>query len=251
MNQWLAIADNYSIERDTLSLPAVLVDKLVMELADTGPQGPVLDFGSGSGTLARRLSDQGRHVTAYEPNAPMREVMIRQTPKGLMQRITPVSDLALIEGGPRYSTILAINVVDHLPDVPSIFRLFRHKIEDRGNLILCIPHPMKNLGKWVKEWKGDAWDYLYYRLEGYMQEGTVKRDREDVKGNLIIKDVVSQHRTISTYYNWLLQAGFSVRRMYEPGPEPGDEQLFPAHYKQCSRIPYFWILDCRPTNNCS
>jgi SAM-dependent methyltransferase len=248
MSQWLAIAENYKIERDTLSLPAILIDELVIALADAGPRGRVLDFGAGSGTLARALAASGREVTAFEPNEPMRDLMMRQTPDDLKRSITIVSDIAHVGPDAHFSTILCINVVDHLLDVADAFSLFRKKIAPDGNLILCIPHPLKNLGKWVKEWNEStsAWDYLYYRLDDYMKEGTVKRDREDVNGNLIIKDVLSQHRTIATYYNWVADAGFSVKRMYEPAPKPEHAQTFSAHYKQCSRIPYFWILDCRP-----
>lgn len=244
MNQWEVIASNYEVERDKLSLPAILVDDLVLKLADAGPQGNLLDFGSGSGTLTRLLAARGRRVTAYEPNKPMQDVMLKQTSSVLMERVTPVSDLADIAG--TFETILCINVVDHLLDVYSTFQMFRKMIAPNGNVIICIPHPLKNLGKWIKERNGDAWDYVYYRLEDYMKEGPVKRDREDVQGNLIIKDVYSQHRTISTYYNWAVNAGFRIERMYEPGPRPEHETEFSAYYKQCSRIPYFWILECKP-----
>jgi hypothetical protein len=34
MDQWAAIAKNYSIERDDVSLPALLIDKQMIALAD-------------------------------------------------------------------------------------------------------------------------------------------------------------------------------------------------------------------------
>jgi len=246
MNQWVPIAQNYEVERDILSLPAILVDDLVMALMNTARQGKVLDFGAGSGTLTRLLARQGHNVTAYEPNAPMRNVMVRANPADLQEKITILEDIEQVEKIEQHDSIICINVVDHLLDVLGTFKLFREKIKPGGRFILCIPHPMKNIGSWVKERNGSEWDYVYYRLDGYMSEGAVKRDREDVKGNLIIKDVISQHRTMSTYYNWVIDAGFDVVKMHEPGPKEEHKTSFPAHYKQCSRIPYFWILDCIP-----
>lgn len=246
MNQWVAIAQNYEVERDTMSLPAILVDDLVIRLMNHRNAGKLLDFGAGSGTLSRVMAQSGHNVTAYEPNSPMSDVLKKTTPPELMQRIMVFNTIEQIEKDSDYDDILCINVVDHLLDVPEAFSLFRRKIKENGNFILCIPHPIKNLGAWVKEKDGDEWNYVYYRLDDYMKEGTVKRNREDVSGNLIIKDVVSQHRTISTYYNWVIDAGFEVNRMYEPAPLEEHERKFPAYFKQCSRIPYFWILECKP-----
>ena len=246
MNQWVAIAQNYEVERDTMSLPAILVDDLVIKLMNQREVGKLLDFGAGSGTLSRVMAAAGHEVTAYEPNDPMSDVLKKTTPPELMKNINVMNTIAQVESDSNYDDILCINVVDHLLDVPEAFSLFRRKIKADGNFILCIPHPMKNIGAWVKEQSADGWNYVYYRLDDYMKEGTVKRNREDVNGNLIIKDVVSQHRTVSTYYNWVIDAGFEVIRMHEPGPSEEHEKKFPAYYKQCSRIPYFWILECKP-----
>ncbi|MEQ1935962.1 MAG: class I SAM-dependent methyltransferase, partial [Fimbriimonadaceae bacterium] len=168
---WKEIADNYEVERDKLSLPAILIDKIIVDLAMEDQLGPVLDFGAGSGTLARLLASRGRQVTAYEPNAPMREVLIRQTPAELSKHIRVVDNLDELPMESHFETILCVNVVDHLLDVHSTFRMFRSRVAPAGKLVLCIPHPMKNIGAWVKEGKKDAWDYVYYRLNDYMNEG--------------------------------------------------------------------------------
>src|SRR6202035_3271551 len=98
-------------------------------------------------------------------------------------------------------------------------------------------------GSWVKEGTKDHWNYLYYRVDDYFREGPAKRIREDVSGNVIIRDVVQRQRTISTYYNWIREAGFSIDRMYEPAADEEAQLRVPTLHAQSSRIPYFWILD--------
>ena len=244
MSQWKAIAENYAVERDGLSLPALLTDKLIVSLVGQTKGGRVLDFGAGSGTLTRLLHTEGHSLIAYEPTDEMRQVFAQQTASSKYNRVTLLSTLSEVEKLNKLDTVICLNVVDHLKDVSETFRLFKKVLTDKGRLVLSIPHPIKNLGAWVKEGEDNNWKYLYYRLDDYLKEGEVKRNREDVKGNLIIKDVVSQHRTISTYYNWVRDAGFDVVRMHEPGPQSEDFTKFPAHCAQSSRIPYFWVLDC-------
>ncbi len=243
MKQWEAIAKNYEVERDTLSFPALLIDGLVCKLLGNGAGRALLDYGAGSGTLSRLSCRQGYRVLAYDPMPEMRAIFERLTPHDAYGAIALLADASAIPGS-TFDVILCINIFDHVLDIPAVLSRFRDALKPNGRLILSIPHPLKNLGGWVKEQHQGEWRYLYYRLNDYLKEGEVKRSREDVNGNLIISEVVSQHRTISTYYNWIIEAGFTVERMYEPAPEPEDESRFPILYTQCVRIPYFWILDC-------
>jgi SAM-dependent methyltransferase len=204
----------------------------------------VFDYGAGSGTMARLLADLGHEVQCYEPTIEMVEVFRERTTVDRYPGIRLLTDMADLQPNAAYDTVICSNVVDHLLNVPAVLAQLRGLLLDEGHLLLSIPHPMKNRGTWVKDRRGDNWRYLYYRLDGYLNEGQVKRDREDMKGNVIIKDVVSQHRTISTYYNWIRDAGFSVHRMYEPAPPPEMATRYPELWEQSSRIAYFWILDC-------
>jgi 2-polyprenyl-3-methyl-5-hydroxy-6-metoxy-1,4-benzoquinol methylase len=244
MNQWAAIAKNYEVERDELSFPALLIDGLVSQLLGNGQGRRLLDYGAGSGTLSRLASRQGYEVVAYEPMPEMREIFEKLTPSAAYGSVSLSSDDTTLPAN-GFDVIICSNVFDHVIDVPGVLRRFATVLKPGGRLVLSIPHPLKNLGGWVKTRQDGAWTYEFYRLNDYLKEGEVRRNREDVEGNLIISDVVSQHRTIATYYNWIAEAGFSVTRMHEPAPTPDDEAKFPILYTQSSRISYFWILDCQ------
>jgi SAM-dependent methyltransferase len=246
MSKWAEIAQYYDIERDELSLSSILIDKPLLELADLKRGSPldILDFGTGSGTIARLLAERGHRLLAYDPNVEMREVFSKKTPAEKYPNITLIESIGQAPLGKTFDVILCSNVFDHLVDVPETLQLFRQRIKGDGHLILSIPHPVKSVGRWVKEGTEDNWDYLYYRFDDYFREGPAKRIREDARGNIIIRDVLQRHRTISTYYNWIREAGFSIARMYEPAPDEEARIRAPTLYRQSSRVPYFWILDC-------
>nr|UIK88965.1 class I SAM-dependent methyltransferase [Arthrobacter polaris] len=145
----------------------------------------------------------------------------------------------------RQDLIICVNVFDHIEDIRSTLKTFRDLLDINGRLVLSIPHPLKNHGRWVKHQNETGrWIYDHYQLDDYLQEGVVFRDRENKRGDSIITKVRSHHRTMSTYYNDIVDAGFLVRHMYEPVPPANSSESFDAYYQQASRIPYFWVLDC-------
>jgi SAM-dependent methyltransferase len=248
MSKWREIAQSYEAERDALSLSSILIDKPLVELADLKRGRPldIFDFGAGSGTIARLIAERGHRLLAYDPNVEMREVFLKHTPADKYPDITLIDSVDRVPSGKTFDVVLCSNVFDHLVDVPETLRSFRQWIKPDGRLILSIPHPMKSVGLWVKEGQEDNWNYLYYRIDNYFREGPAKRIREDVNGNVIIRDVIQRHRTISTYYNWIRETGFSVHRMYEPTADEEARIRVPILHGVSSRIPYFWILDCVP-----
>ncbi|MCG8476965.1 MAG: class I SAM-dependent methyltransferase [Cytophagales bacterium] len=245
-DQWQAIAENYVAERDRLSFPALLIDELIVNAVSEISPLPrtVLDYGAGLGTLSHLVKRPDNRVFAYEPMAPMRKELERiNREKGGGLEVLDSSDQ--VENLRQLDAALCVNVFDHLKDIPKVMDIFYRILRPGGRLILSIPHPIKNLGQWVKEKKEDQWEYCYYRLDDYLSEGEVSRSREDVDGNVIIRRVVSQHRTMSTYYNCVVDSGFCVQKMHEPAPQEKHASEFPVLYTQSIRIPYFWILDCR------
>ncbi|MEP7111219.1 MAG: methyltransferase domain-containing protein [Ferruginibacter sp.] len=225
----------------------MLVDELIIDLLSKKSNcSKVLDFGAGSGTLSRLISDRFKlPVIAYEPMTEMMSVFHTLTPKSKYPEIYSVdTEGKILELSEHLNTIICVNVFDHILDIATTVKFFNSVLPSGGHLILCIPHPLKNIGNWVKEKRNGIWEYLYYQLYDYLEEGEIKRNREDIDGNLIIEGVVSQHRTISTYYNYIHHGGFEVIKMYEPKPDESKKYEFPMLYTQAFRIPYFWILDC-------
>jgi len=243
-NQWKYIANNYKLERDTLSLPSLLTDKEIIRLVGEKKKLHILDYGAGSGTLSRQLYKNKNELIAFEPMKPMCDLMKELTSSDIYPNITITDNIKEVEKLKNIDCILCINVLNHIDNVPSILKMFNRVSSKNGRLIVCLPHPLKNVGTWEKVQKNGTWEYIYYRLDGYIKEGKIKRTREDFHGNVVVKEVINNHRKIATYYNWLYEAGFNITKMIEPAPETKLAKKYPILYSKSSRIPYFLIFEC-------
>lgn len=244
--QWKKIAENYRLERDTKSFPHLLIDKLIASLIG-GKSFKILDFGAGSGTISRLISKENSQIIAYEPVAEMRHLLERSTPKEKYKNIKIVDELKEVKKIKNLDGLICVNVLNHIKNVPVILRVFSSLLKKEGQLVISLPHPLKNHGTWEKKNVKGKWNYAYYRLDDYMKEGKIERTREDINGNVVVKKVISYHRKFSTYYNWIEEAGFEIKRIYEPAPSRKDAKNFPILYSKSSRIPYFLIFKCVKT----
>ena len=91
----------------------------------------VVDFGAGTGTLARALVRRGFSVTCVEPDAVLRA------------RLAALGLRALADAGelPNDSSdvIYAINVLEHIRDDWQALRVLRTKLQPTGTLLLYVP----------------------------------------------------------------------------------------------------------------
>ena len=105
-----------------------------------------------------------------------------------------------------------------------------------GNLVFSVEHPTVTAPRhpgWSADASGDpAWPVNHYLDEGPRST------------NWLAEGVIKQHRTIASYLNLLLGAGFALARMVEWGPSA--EQI--AAYPDCAadrECPPFLLVACR------
>lgn len=103
-----------------------------------------------------------------------------------------------------------------------------------GSLVFSVEHPIfTSLAD--QDWcRGSAGELRHWPVDNYQQEGA--RDT-----HFIADHVVKYHRTVATYLNTVLEAGFRIARVSEP--EPSQEMLakYPD-WKDESRRPMFLII---------
>lgn len=78
-----------------------------------------------------------------------------------------------------------------------------------GRLVFSVEHPIytaPSYPRWIPGASGNVWP-----LDRYLNEGERSTD-------WLTKGVVKQHRTLATYLNLLIAAGFSILRVEEWGP---------------------------------
>lgn len=247
-DRWNSLSSAIAPERDGASFMSLLLDDELVRRASVslgdGRRG--LDYGSGTGTLALRLSAGGAQMDAFEPT-PSQFDMLTEAAAACGSSLRCLRSDDLIRGP--YDLVLCVNVLDHIEAWQATVSRFGSWLRPSGRLLLVVPHPLKDLGDWRREPEdGDASSYVSYELQGYLEEGPCHKNRENRFGQVVARDVPSHHRTVSTYYNGIVQAGFRVEELVEPTPDPARAEDQPVLFTKCSRIPYFLLFDCERTS---
>jgi 2-polyprenyl-3-methyl-5-hydroxy-6-metoxy-1,4-benzoquinol methylase len=240
--RWKIIADNYTNERENGSLSKILIDPFIRSFFKSKHKLNILDYGAGIGTISKIMAKLGHQVDAYEPNVFMHESLVQNVfPKKQYSRINILQNLCFTSKK-KFDAIICINVLDHIEKYKISLKEIYALLKNTGILILCLPHPVKDLGDWRKGSNNNDVVYLDYRIDNYFHEGICCKNRENILGSLILSDVPTYHRTISTYYNALREIGFCVTSVYEPTIMKGENKSI--NEEKASRVPYFIIFEC-------
>jgi len=241
--QWQEIAKRDYNERDNLSSSAVLIDDIIVSIFASEQKGiTVLDYGAGTGIQSRRISKYVKEVISYEPIQEMKEIMISRTNNNLYNNINLTDNINYVNNLKNIDYIVCSRVFEHVENIPKMLKEFSSILSSKkGKLILTLSHPIKFSGDWKKDKRGE---YICYEIYNYFNEGKIHRSREDSEGQLLIQDVYIYHRTISTYFNWIRENGFSINKMHEPVPNNSIKNTIPKLYNRLSSIPNCLILEC-------
>jgi len=212
---WHQIASQYQEERDRHSFNAVLLDDLVPNLIPYAERQHVADVGAGAGQITARLLARGYSVDAYEPTPDMR-ALLRVRLAGVAGGDLRIFDqgidgLAFLPGG--YDAVCCINVLDHIEDLGAALSTLVGALRCGGALVVSVPHPLKDRGGWKKTPQASGWSYQNFVVEDYFEEGPCRKVREDRYGEIRVREVVTQHRTISSYLNAMLDCGLEIIRV--------------------------------------
>ena len=91
----------------------------------------VLDFGAGSGQFAAPLSKQGVDVTALEPDATLRQILMAQglTAAAATEQLANES----------FQYVYSLNVLEHIDDDVGALRQLYAKVARGGTLLIYVP----------------------------------------------------------------------------------------------------------------
>jgi 2-polyprenyl-3-methyl-5-hydroxy-6-metoxy-1,4-benzoquinol methylase len=110
----------------------------LMGLSRASPPDRVLDFGGGNGVLAPTLSRRYRQVVCVDLQPEMLRKVVDQ------QRLANVTiraeDLFAAKLEPEsFDTVVAADVLEHIPDFMPIVREFRRLLKPGGELVVSAP----------------------------------------------------------------------------------------------------------------
>lgn len=245
MSTWNQISQQYERERKNHSFNSVLLDPILDRLLGDVKGKRIADVGAGSGDVTDMLLERGARVDAFEPMAPMADLLSRR-----LARWKKSGRLTILKSGlgglsrrrSTYDIVVCLNVLDHMKDLGKAMKLLAKCAKSRGTLLLSVPHPIKDFGGWKKIPRADRWDYEHFIVDNYFAERRCEKVREDRNGNIRTRGVKSYHRTISTYLHHILANSLRVINIEEPKPSASIARTDQVLFEKSSRIPYFLVI---------
>lgn len=196
----------------------------------------VLDLGCGFGWFCRFAAGEGAaSVLGVDVSAKMLERAQRETAdsriiyqRADLESFVPrrgVFDLA-------YSSL----AFHYIGDLAGLFGRVHAALKPGGALVCSVEHPIMTAPA-RQEWLADADGRATWPVNGYLDEG-------QRVSNWLAEGVVKRHRTIATYLDLLLGAGFSLAKLVEWGPSPEQVSAELGWAKERER-PFFLLLSLR------
>ncbi|GAB4162863.1 MAG: class I SAM-dependent methyltransferase [Planctomycetota bacterium] len=213
---------------------AGMLDRYMLELCGDVRGLSVLDCGCGEGRFCRMLAERGASkVLGLDTCEPMLVAARDIACDREEYRVTDVEDLGCISDASFDLAVSYLNhcdLVDFKANVREVFRVLR----PGGKFVVCNLHPMRSaVGGWHRSPDGSK---LHAILDRYFNEGPRK-------WRMLNCDFTNFHRTLETYVNGFLQAGFVLERFVEPTVTPEDLAAYPEIDDEI-RAPNFviWLL---------
>lgn len=227
-----SLVEIYS-DHNSSNLNDVILNPLMIKLMECYSGGQVLEIGAATGKLGMTLKDKGFQVDFNDISEEMlNKITVDESSKIL-------GDFTLLEKNKKYDFVICNNVLDYVNDINFALKKLRDFMSQDGYLFLTLPHPIKGNGCWKKYKYNGRWHYETYEVSNYFDEGEVFKEREDSRGNIILSQIKTHHRTLETYMNAIIKAGFNIDSVFEAKGDGYLEKTEEILFEKSSKIPYF------------
>jgi SAM-dependent methyltransferase len=205
----------------------------------------VLDLGCGYGWFCRWAQGQGAaRVVGMDVSHRMleraRELGAGDTETSGLATIEYLQgDLERLDLEPMGANDAAFDIaysalaLHYVVDLAGLFRAIRGALTPGSPFVFSCEHPMVTAPQpqgWITRDEGrKAWP-----VDSYLDEGSRTTD-------WLAPGVVKQHRTLASYLNLLMAAGFTLERIEEWGPSDADLAVHPDWAGERERPPFLLV----------
>ncbi|MCM3443862.1 class I SAM-dependent methyltransferase [Metabacillus halosaccharovorans] len=203
----------------------------------------VLDLGCGFGWHCRYVREQqASSVIGVDISGKMLQKARENTDDPLISYIKmPIEDINFTDS--QFDVVIRSLAFHYIKSFEEICKKVYHCLKPGGTFLFSVEHPIftsRHEQDWYYDEQGNR---LHWPVNNYQAEG--------VRVTTFLTDnVMKYHRTISTYINDLIGAGFSIRAVKEP--TPSDEMLKSVpEMKDEVRRPMFLMILAEKDNTSS
>ncbi|WP_419886490.1 class I SAM-dependent methyltransferase [Paenibacillus sp. B-A-8] len=143
----------------------------------------------------------------------------------------PIEDIDF--ASEQFDVVISSLAFHYIESFEAICRKVHPYLKSGGSFIFSVEHPIftsRNEQDWYVDDQGKR---LHWPVDHYQSEGL----RETT---FLTENVIKYHRTISTYFNDLIEAGFAIKAVREP--KPSEEMKNDPWMKDEDRRPMFLII---------
>lgn len=126
----------------------------------------------------------------------------------------------------------------YIVDLPRLLTVVHAALVPGGRFVFSVEHPVVTAPSTDPGFV-EADGRIVWPVDSYLHEG-------ERTTNWFVEGVVKQHRTIATYLNALIAAGFTIKHVDEWGPTAEQIDEFPGWAKERDRPP-FLLVACERT----
>lgn len=193
----------------------------------------VVDLGCGYGWFCRWATEHGaRSATGIDLSEKMLERAAELTDDGRV--VYHRHDLDhLVLPAAAFDLAYCSLVLHYLADLPRFLATVHGALRPGGAFVASTEHPLYTAPSsptFVRDGDGRA----VWPLDRYLDEGERVTD-------WLAPGVVKRHRTVGTYVNGLVDAGFAVQRVVEWGPSPEQVASRPEWSTERDRPPFLLL----------
>ncbi len=202
----------------------------------------ILDAGCGEGYLSRRYAKKGATVTGVDISNKLIELCKKDAIENTTFFVGDICNLASFSDN-SFDTVISNLVLLNVPCFTEALQEFYRVLNPRGFLIFSIVHPAFNFygpGTWEMGQKNPETkrrEGLFFKVDNYFAEREYQRFWTTRQGEKFPVPISFFHRTISTYVEAVVRAGFRIAQMEEP--QPATDDIF---FDRERRIPFFLIV---------
>jgi ubiquinone/menaquinone biosynthesis C-methylase UbiE len=204
--------NNYINEGSQGSLYEGLILPALLELVGDVQGQHIVDIACGQGVVSRRLAAQGSTVLGVDLSRKLLEMACRfekEQPLGISYQQDDAQKLSTLADSSFDGAVCNMALMD-IPDLEEVIRSVRRVLVPGGWFAFCITHPCFQTpnSRWLdRDNNGtsrEVWGY-------FDEEFWVSDNPLGVRSR-----VGAHHRTLSTYANTLVEAGFALQHISEP-----------------------------------
>ncbi len=171
----------------------------------------VLDLGCGFGWHCRYAREhQARSVIGIDLSEKMIARARESTNDAAIEyRQLAIEDIDFPAGS--FDVVLSSLALHYVERLDLVCRKVHHCLVPGGAFVFSVEHPIFTALAAQDWYYGQDGEPLYWPVDHYQDEGLRQ-------ARFLDHDVIKYHRTVATYLNTLIDAGFTISRLSEPQP---------------------------------